>query len=64
LVNKIRQASLFPSSSEEDYMEQVSKRCWEYNGANIRTDTARHFIEDLITHGFLLSLEGEWVSDE
>lgn len=53
LVDKMRQDSKAESDSRTGFMVDVSKRCWEYNGSNVRTDTDENFILDLAVGGFL-----------
>lgn len=37
------------------YMRQVAKRVSEWNGKAVRTDTPKHFLEDLEAAGFVRS---------
>ena len=53
LIDKMRQDSKTESDSRTGFMVQVSKRSWEYNESNVRTDTDENFIVDLIAGGFL-----------
>lgn len=53
LVDKMRQDSKTESDTRIGFMVQVSKRCYEYNESNVRTDTDENFILDLVVSGFL-----------
>ncbi|WP_276496703.1 hypothetical protein [Pontibacter litorisediminis] len=53
LANNMRGQSFTPSDSLEEFMEDTAKRCKTFSGVDIRTDSADHFIDDLITHGYV-----------
>ena len=56
-VTKMRNSSLFGyCEHDEKFMKQVADRSELYNGANIRTDNANDFLNDLIDNEFVIAI--------
>jgi hypothetical protein len=48
VVERLRSTAIFPTPSTEEYMVEVSARAFLQNGSIVRTDTAEHFVADLL----------------
>jgi len=53
LALAMRRTSHTPTDSLQEFMEQTAYRCKIQRGSEIRTDTVDHFVEDLISNGFI-----------
>ena len=53
LIKQMRGDSLIPEGTLKAYMVSVSESSYYYNGSNINIDTYDHFVEDLISNGFI-----------
>ncbi|MFA7327116.1 MAG: hypothetical protein WC121_10660 [Candidatus Kapaibacterium sp.] len=53
IIEQIRATSLHPCDTLEKYMVEVSRSCHQDNGSNIRTESHRKFVNDLIANGFI-----------
>lgn len=58
LALSLWQTKFMPEPTIKAWMEGSAERARVYSGAEIRTDTPDHHIQDLITHGFLTPDEG------
>lgn len=54
VVQELHKMSLAPSHNDREFMRSVSDRVMFQTGKRIRTDTASHFVEDLLGIGLLL----------
>jgi len=52
-VDAMRSDSRAPSTSRQQFMEDVSTRCKCYNGSDINYRHDQYFLEDLIAGGFV-----------
>ena len=53
IVGALRFSSFNPMSSDEIFMNQMSKCCKFYKNATVRVESCEAFVEDLIEFGFL-----------
>ena len=53
IIDKLRELSLDPCESREEFMEQTSLACGTQNGAIIATYSDEQFVVDLMHHNFL-----------
>lgn len=53
IIRQMRADSWFAEDNKGDYMNEVSRRVFEENGATIRTDTAVNFLTDLQAAGLI-----------
>jgi len=54
IVRSLREHSLLPGYTTGQFMYLVAGRTREYTGKQVRTSSAREFIEDLLAGGFLV----------
>lgn len=57
LIRQLRDDSRTPSTDFQDFMEQMSRRCKIYSGAEISTDSFDAFVADLVAGGHLTEVE-------
>jgi len=57
ILEAIRASSFNPKGDLGAFLSDVAKRCKEYDGSVIRTDTYEHTLEDLIACSFLTLLK-------
>jgi len=56
-VYQMRDMSRNKSDSIQDFMDQVSDRCWLYSESIVRTDSCEHFLSDLIKNDFVVRIK-------
>ena len=52
-LEKFRNGSFFPEKDMKTFMQEVSKRSRFLSKVPIRTDSEEHFVQDLISIGFV-----------
>jgi hypothetical protein len=53
LVEQLHQDSFAPASSDQEWMKQTAERTVTQTGQPIRSDTAQHFVDDLLEQGLM-----------
>jgi len=53
LVGFLWKTAFMQESGPGEYMVEVARRVKLYNGCHVRTDTARHFLQDLFDAGLV-----------
>lgn len=53
VLEAIRDSSFTQNADLKAFIQDVARRCKEYDGSVIRTDTPGHTITDLLSCGFL-----------
>lgn len=56
LVTKMHMAAWVQSKDDREFMQSVADRLVVQSSLDVRHDTAKHFVEDLIKHGVLVVL--------
>lgn len=53
-ISQLHHASWFDAhGTDQEYMQRFARRLQELDGTTIRTDTAAHFLADLLESGFV-----------
>jgi hypothetical protein len=56
-LGKMRRSSLFGRQEDDQtFMDSVADRCHLDSAACIRTDTAAHFLHDLVAHEYVIAI--------
>lgn len=53
LVGKLSRSSLDSQSDQREWMKQAANRAKSVTGLDVRSDTAGHFVEDLLASGLI-----------
>jgi hypothetical protein len=59
IVTELHQKSHTPAASDEDFMAETAKRCFEQSGVWIDTASAQGFVDGLVKLGFLKAGDDE-----
>lgn len=53
LVGQLNRTSFDPQSDQREWMKQAAERARSLTGIQVRSDTASHFLEDLLLCGMI-----------
>lgn len=59
IVRDLHKSSRAPCVDDKTWMVETATRCLVGNGVTVRSDTAEHFVDDLLANNLLHQLKGK-----